>query len=124
MTPALTPVRLPVPSVANQFLSPSPIFPPRLGRFIVENYHDLEAKKRDFQSGNYSITEEVDVLQQEAYQPMAYVILYTNIEAIYGSDVVGVEHLQKLLTSDNNVGLDYSVFSRACLDPHALSPAG
>jgi hypothetical protein len=36
---------------------------------------------------------------------------------------VGVEHLQKLLSFDNNAGLDY-LFSRARLDPHIIAPAG
>ncbi|KAL7929446.1 hypothetical protein V8C35DRAFT_284402 [Trichoderma chlorosporum] len=35
---------------------------------------------------------------------------------------VGVEHLQKLLSFDNNAGLSY-YFSRACLDPDVIAPA-
>ncbi|KAL7906500.1 P-loop containing nucleoside triphosphate hydrolase protein [Trichoderma velutinum] len=37
--------------------------------------------------------------------------------------IVGVEHLQRLLSFDQNAGLDY-FFSRACLDPDVNSPAG
>ncbi|EHK46378.1 hypothetical protein TRIATDRAFT_89763 [Trichoderma atroviride IMI 206040] len=84
MTPALTPALQADATTAGEVACAL------CGQPVPVSQSKYMAKKRDFQSGNYSITEEVDVLQQEAYQLMAYVILYTNIEAIYGSDVGGV----------------------------------
>jgi hypothetical protein len=36
---------------------------------------------------------------------------------------VRVNHVQKLLSSDNNAGLDY-FFTRTCLDPDVVAPGG